>query len=785
MVSELPIHLPGKPGEGVGYCVSHYLGIASYVMLLIGLGLGLYTRWWETGDSSVFIIALIGVFIFSFNVVLCYYFSFHQLSAYVSHLWFGSLLGIITFTQWQKPIVEVASQKQTTLRRQSVETYHFDDFSMNILLMVSLLLQANWIMFARGTRRTTATSAFLKAPELLEILGMIFAGLFNQQYSHIIILLTISFALSLGLLRVKSSFGLVNLILLFFLSLFIVIPSSFQDAVDGRRINVYALACFCGRHLVEPLIDVYFNGLLPMERWSWFIQRHSAVRKLLLVFILVGQMAYCVYLGLHVPRHSSFLIMTPIYAAFGFVYFAYHLIVFITNWCLMNKITECLNALETFSKGGGSSAATISLSRVMASRGIRHMCLIARRLAAISAFMTLILTFVGWKVKTGLTLTSFLNILPIDLLLLALVVDLSASLGGTCAGFALVVPSTSVRADSSASSSTESGFVDLFPALLPPRTIEIISERATRTLNLVQRFFGVHLISNCGSEYSSSGLSVESLLEKLNKFFRKKTDDLLPFDTYIVYYSGPSHASGDWAMSDNGVVTLQLLLETWKEATCVDEGIEEENNDASRLLQRRQSRLILIIDSEHSHKWKKPLSRSKEGFVAIQTFYPQDLTSKNRHESDPEDVNTPFHGAFTQGFTKFNTKTNRVGLGEEVGDGEEGEGGVAGEEHESSTASNWFADFTQNGIRPTYAVTRRWTDFSFKLPSSAEFDKFSQTHFPRLLLPVLRCSTMPFIFLSSLCCCVEMAWKMARRCKMAWCPPAVLNLGHDFKLMRG
>ena len=550
MVSELPIHLPGKPDEGIGYCVSHYLGIASYVMLLIGLGLGLYTRWWETGDQSIFIIALVGGFIFSLNVVLCYYFSFHQLPAYISHLWFGCLLGIITFTQWRKPFSSSENNKQTTHQKQSEggggsgvgssDIYHFDDFTTNILLMVSLLLQANWIMFARGTRRSTATSAFLKAPETLEIAGMLLAGLFDRQHSSLVILLTIAFALSLGLLRVKSSFGLVSFLLLFFLCLFLVIPSSQQ------LVNVYALACFCGRHLVEPLIDVYFNGLLPMERWSWFIHRHSALRKLLLLFLLGGQMAYCVFLGLHVPRHSSFIIMTPIYAFFGFVFFAYHLIVFITSWCLMNKISECLNALATFSgSGGGVSSSSntgnhaISLSRVMASRGIRHLCLIARRLAFISAFMTAILTLVGWKVKTELTLSAFLGVFPVDLLLLALFVDLSASLGGTCAGFALVVPTTPVR-DANATATSGSSDVGaangIFPALLPPRTIEIISERATKTLNLVQRFFAVHLISNCGCEYSSSGLSVDSLLDKLDKFFRRKTDDALHFDTYIVYY---------------------------------------------------------------------------------------------------------------------------------------------------------------------------------------------------------------------------------------------------------
>ena len=194
MIARIPIHLPGKPDEGMAYCISHYLGITSYVMLLAGLGLGLYTRWWETGDTDLFVIALIGFFTFSFNVVLCYYFAFQRLSAYLSHLWFGALLGIVTFYQWRTPVKDAASslRDKTTLKRSeprrgsaSTEGHliFFDDFTMNILLMVSLLLQANWTLFARGTRRSSAVSVFLKTPEMLEVAGMAVAGMFHRTVS--------------------------------------------------------------------------------------------------------------------------------------------------------------------------------------------------------------------------------------------------------------------------------------------------------------------------------------------------------------------------------------------------------------------------------------------------------------------------------------------------------------------------------------------------------------------------------------------------------------------------
>ena len=85
--------------------------------------------------------------------------------------------------------------------------------------------------------------------------------------------------------------------------------------------------------------------------------------------------------------------------------------------------------------------------------------------------------------------------------------------------------------------------------LLQPSAIQDIGSRSTQILNTVQRFFGYHMIENYGCDYSSSGLTAESVGNKLKSFFEQRTLDGPRFDSYIVYYSGDVHPSGDWALS--------------------------------------------------------------------------------------------------------------------------------------------------------------------------------------------------------------------------------------------
>ena len=86
-------------------------------------------------------------------------------------------------------------------------------------------------------------------------------------------------------------------------------------------------------------------------------------------------------------------------------------------------------------------------------------------------------------------------------------------------------------------------------------------QRAASTLTQLQRFFAHHLLDMYGCDYSSSGLTSESIASKLRSFFQRQTGDGPRFGTYLVYYSGHVHENGDWALA--GKWTVVVVRKFW------------------------------------------------------------------------------------------------------------------------------------------------------------------------------------------------------------------------------
>ena len=84
---------------------------------------------------------------------------------------------------------------------------------------------------------------------------------------------------------------------------------------------------------------------------------------------------------------------------------------------------------------------------------------------------------------------------------------------------------------------------------LPTSTVQEMSGHAMRTLSAIQQFFTYHLVDNFGCDYSSSGLTIESVQSKLRGFFQQSTADGPRYDTYLVYYSGQVYENGHWALT--------------------------------------------------------------------------------------------------------------------------------------------------------------------------------------------------------------------------------------------
>lgn len=68
-------------------------------------------------------------------------------------------------------------------------------------------------------------------------------------------------------------------------------------------------------------------------------------------------------------------------------------------------------------------------------------------------------------------------------------------------------------------------------------------------LNNVQRFFAHHLIETFGCDYSTSGVTLEALQSKMKSFLDLRTPDGPRHDTYVIFYSGHTRRTGEWALA--------------------------------------------------------------------------------------------------------------------------------------------------------------------------------------------------------------------------------------------
>lgn len=72
------------------------------------------------------------------------------------------------------------------------------------------------------------------------------------------------------------------------------------------------------------------------------------------------------------------------------------------------------------------------------------------------------------------------------------------------------------------------------------------------------------MIETFGCDYSTSGMTLEGLQAKLRTFLESATADGPRHDTYVLFYSGHTHYSGDWALA--GV--WYWFKTRWKENGC-------------------------------------------------------------------------------------------------------------------------------------------------------------------------------------------------------------------------
>ncbi|KAF7707598.1 transmembrane protein 168 isoform X1 [Silurus meridionalis] len=664
-----------------------YLGYLSTLSLLVAVCLGLYARWESQAQPILLVIFILALFILGICSILYYYFGIERLSFVLFHLWLGFLLGLLGFLQTPA----VGDWKEQLSR---------------YMLIACVVIRTLWALVERLCGCTRQRPALLTSSEMLELTG--FAAASTMQVVHAsmsLIALALAVACLLVDLRMKSFLALPNLIC------FVVVSAIFFFDSLEVSVNPYALVCFLSRLVCEPLLDTYFSGLSVTERWSPFLRRGTLWRRLSLLPLLAVETSFLVLAALKMGDLDRWYVVIPGFSASSVFWILCHVVFLVTLWGFHSKLSECQRVCVA------QRASPGALDRVMTSKGMRHFCLVSKRLVLFSLVSTAVLGVLSWQPFNSLFIGVFLLVLPLESLAYGLFYELGNCLGGTCVGYAVVIP-------------TNYCSVDGQPTPLPPDEVQELNLRTMGMLNNVQRFFSHHMIKSHGCDYSSSGLTRDMLHSKLRSFLEERTVDGPRYDTYMLFYSGHTHRTGEWALVGGEVLHLSEIIQIWRE-----------KNDGY------SSRLIVLLDTENSLPWVKEARKVEEVYVAVQGATL--VTSM-----DIELQNLPQIGDFTAEWVEFNCNPD-AGL-------------------------RW----SEPGriVLAAYGVSSRWGDYKLHLPTGSDVAKHWRLYFPRWTYPVVQLAhwsvSLNLFWICSVCL------RFLHRLKLTWFPPAVLDTGQGFKLVR-
>lgn len=253
------------------------LGYLSRINLFVAVSVGMYVRWEVTSEPMILVMFILGLFVLAIAGILHYYFAMETASLSLFHLWFGFLLGLLCFlnsTEFGTNIKELVA---------------------NYLLIASALIKVVWAVFERVCGSVHYKPTLLTSSEWLELLGFAVASTsMLLQNSVAIIGLVVALGALIVDLRMKSLLALPNL-----LSFALITSLVFFQAL-GIPANPFALGCYLVRLLCEPLLDVYFSGLGPSERWMPVLSLGKVWRRLSLFPLCVMELAFFVLAALKV-----------------------------------------------------------------------------------------------------------------------------------------------------------------------------------------------------------------------------------------------------------------------------------------------------------------------------------------------------------------------------------------------------------------------------------------------------------------------------------------------------
>lgn len=672
--------------EQLKKCISTF-AISTF---LVGGFLGIYSRWeHHISDPSFEIFAAVAA-LFYITAFILYLLNRVELANAFVNLFTGIIFSVLTFT--------------------SVAYDHLFVSARDLDIVDMFLIGSTWVyccgtLLDRIQDYSKVEFHLITVREVLLLAGFLLGSVVSE-HGWSISLLVLAVACNLVAVHLKSSLSLANAVMTS-----VLVAVEFFPAIKVQY-NPYCLAAFAVWLSFEGIIDMYFSKYSTVDRWKGFLTCGKWVRKFMVLIVLLVECVY-VSFAIHVIwNHHRAVVMVPIFCAFLFFWFVGHLVLLVDCWGFIIKIEECAQTLP-------QEFETNTMLDVLASRGVRHFCLVSKFIILITMMTTVLLAIPTWQVANAWFISAFLIVMPIESMVYSVLSSLGKCLGGTAIGYAIVIPSFNYKMP---------GLV----VAIPETIYQGANQVAMEMINLLSRFFSEHVVHSFGTELSTSGITIQSLESKLQAFFNQCVLPGLSYDTYLLYYSGPVHDNGDWALMENNAFSLMQLLNNW------------EKTNASK-----GARLMLILDTENSYKWLPEVKKSKF-FVGMQVGIP----------GKPKDVEAgkaQIVGELTKHWVNVNSPNHCL----------------------ESLAR--IATAKESRVQPAYGVSKNWCSFKFHVPSQKDFSLHIES-FPAMVQPIMRFFNM-FPEMNNLFCCCERSVAMVKNLKMRWLPPLMLDTGHGFKLM--
>lgn len=667
-----------------------------FLFFFAGASNGIRERWVHTTDDSILPVVIIVSVIVLISLVT-YLCECKHFGKVLSHLWMGVLFSVLSFTEiaFDHPIDSLQDLDST-----------------DILVITSTGFHVLKTLTVRICGTASNESNFLSTEECMYLVGFLSGTTGTMHFAS---MLTITAAVTVHLMafHMKSIVTLLSACCLFFLG-----SVYFFSAIDVHY-NPYILSSFIVHLFFESVIDIYFSRLSLLRTWQKFIFYGSLAHRLQILAILVLEVLFYVSgmqlfyePELPVYRKIIFILMSIYWVTIHFMFI-------LTCWGFVGKLEECANIAD--STGNFSDNA---MSDIMASKGVRHFCLVLINVTFCTIISTVIAIALSWQGKNPCFIGMLFIVLPIELLVHDFINNLGKSVGGTAIGYSIVVPDCKYSPTGEVFGLAESVF-------------QVVYTKAMELTLIVSRFFSRHMIHDYGADVLPSGISADEIEKKITSFFHQRvlpSNAKLHYDTYILYYSGHVKDNGDWLLSENKTLSLNSILTWWR------------NTNA-----KTGARLILLLDTSQSHKWVNDIWQVENDFIAIQT-------GKLTATFGAEEGNVFALGTITKLWDNFNTSQDA-----------------------STPEHKWDEDSAK--VELVYGVSKKWCFFKFHEPKKGDIALHLEQNFPEFARPVIALFTHSPCNCHVLCMLKSWFMGVCRQMKLRWFPPAVYDTGHGFQFI--